>query len=85
MYITEFKLKEDSTYTYYEAFASHKKEDALAIKVRIVPTPTAHSLLIRDYETGVLLDEKRLTPYLLSHIVKVSAIHFGREYLNRHK
>ena len=79
MHITDFKLEDDKTY--WEAFASKREGDTFTIRVRVIPTPTAHSLLIRDYETGTLLDEKRLTPHLLANTVRAAAEVFAKKHL----
>ena len=79
MHITDFKLEDDNTY--WEAFASHKNNDPFTIKVRVITTRVDYLIVVRDYKTGILIDEKRCSPYFLPNTVKLSATRFAKKCL----
>jgi len=60
MYISEWKRKEDSSY--YLSTASLKKNLTPFLKIRIIPLDyqNEYSLVIRDYNSGLLLDSKNI-------------------------
>ncbi len=60
MYISEWKLEEDSNY--HQATVSFKRVSTPFFKVRVLPKESDNMfyILIRDYQTGSLLSNKTL-------------------------